>query len=392
MKRINVLDALRGFALLGILLVNINFFNESLMTINYGGLPVEGWLNKTIDTLTVLFVNGKFMLLFAFLFGYGAVILYRNAEAAGKKFTWMFVKRMLALLLFGILHAVFLWYGDILSIYAIVGLIFLMFVKRRPKTLLTLSIVFSLLIPVIMSAAMLLGNQAGTEGMEDLYAIDPMELQLFQQQDQQLYGAGTYMEMTMKRIVEYQSSFFNMVLFLPQILGTFLLGAYFGKRKLLEDIQSKKTFMVKLGWIGGIAGLALTVPRFFMDSSNSLLDIFSIFIGAPLLMLSYVACFSLLYTRHPKWLHLFSYPGKMAFTMYILQSILCGFIFYSYGLGLFGTMTLWQTMATAFLLFGLQIVISAIWLKRFRTGPLEYVWRVMYKGKNGARRSFQREG
>ncbi|QTD43106.1 DUF418 domain-containing protein [Sporosarcina sp. Te-1] len=391
MKRINVLDALRGFALLGILLVNINFFNESLLAINYGGLPVEGWLNKTIDTLTVLFVNGKFMLLFAFLFGYGAIILFRNAEAAGKKFTWMFVKRMLALLLFGILHAVFLWYGDILAIYALVGLVFVMFVKRRPKTLLTMSIVFSLLIPVLMSAAMLLGNQAGTEGMEDLYAVDPMELQMFQQQDQQIYGAGNYMEITMKRIGEYISSFFNMILFLPQILGTFLLGAYFGKRKLLEDIPSKKQFMVRLGWIGGIVGLALTVPRILLDSSNSLLDIFSIFIGAPLLMLAYVACFTLLYARRPKWLHLFSYPGKMAFSMYILQSIFCSLIFYSYGLGLFGTMTLWQTMATAFLLFGLQIVISALWLRRFRTGPLEYVWRLMYKGREGASKSFQRK-
>ncbi|GKV56413.1 hypothetical protein NCCP2222_23600 [Sporosarcina sp. NCCP-2222] len=391
MKRINVLDALRGFALLGILLVNIRFFNESQLAISYGGLPVEGWLNKTIETLSTLLVDGKFMLLFSFFFGYGAVILHRNAEAAGKKFTWMFVKRMLALLIFGILHVVFLWYGDILAIYALVGLVFILFVKRSPKTLLTLSSVFSLLIPVLMSVAMLLGNLAGTEGMDDLYTIDPMEIQMFQQKDQQIYGEGTYMDITRKRIGDYQMSFFNMVLFFPQILGTFLLGAYFGKRKLLEDIPSKKQFMVRLGWIGAVAGFALTVPRILLDSSNNLLDIFSIFIGAPLQMLAYVACFSLLYNRHPKWLQLFSYPGKMAFSMYILQSVLCGFIFYSYGLGLFGTMGLWQTTAIAFLLFGLQIAISALWLRRFRTGPLEYVWRVLYKGRVGARMNFQRE-
>ncbi|MCG3089760.1 DUF418 domain-containing protein [Sporosarcina cyprini] len=390
MKRINVLDALRGFALLGILIVNINFFNESLFAISLGGLPVEGWLNKAIQYLSTLFVEGKFMLLFSFLFGYGAIILYRNAETAGKKFTWMFVKRMLALLLFGILHGVFLWYGDILTTYAIVGLLFVLFVRRRPKTLLTLSMVFTLFIPFIMSAFMLFGSLSGAENMDDMYAVDPLQIQQYQQQDQRIYGEGSYGEITKKRIGDYIASFFNMVLFMPQVLGTFLFGAYFGKRKLLEDIPSKKRFLVRLGFIGGIAGLALTVPRILWESSNSLLDIFSVFIGAPLLMLSYVACFSLWYTSSPKWLHMFSYPGRLAFTMYILQSVLCGFIFYSYGFGLFGTMEVWQTTAIAFLLFGLQIAISALWLRRFRTGPLEYVWRVLYKGRAGANRSFQR--
>ena len=104
MKRIEVLDGLRGFALLGILLVNINFFNESLMAISFGGLPVEGSWNQVIKSVSTLFVEGKFLLLFSFLFGYGAVILYSNAEAAGRKFAPIFVRRMLALLFFGVLH------------------------------------------------------------------------------------------------------------------------------------------------------------------------------------------------------------------------------------------------------------------------------------------------
>ncbi|BAQ08606.1 hypothetical membrane protein [Bacillus sp. OxB-1] len=386
MKRIEVLDGLRGFALLGILIVNINFFNESLMAISLGGLPVAGGVNDTIKTISALFVEGKFLSLFSFLFGYGAVILYSNAEANGRKFTPMFIRRMLALLFFGVLHGIFIWHGDILTSYALMGLFLLPFMRRSPKTTLIWSIALTLLIPVIMALFMVVGSLTEVENTKNMYTIDPSQIMAFQQEDQRIYGEGTYMEMTVKRMNDYISSLLNMILFFPQILGIFLLGAYFAKRKLFEDMYSKKDTFVKLGWIGGIAGIASTIPRMLVDSSNSLLDIGSVFIGAPLLMLSYVSIFSIVFMKRPKYLHFFTYPGKMAFSMYILQSVICSLVFYSYGLGLFGKLTLWQTTAIALLIFGLQSVIGKIWLHRFRTGPLEYVWRILYKGKHALRR------
>lgn len=385
MKRIEVLDGLRGFALLGILLVNINFFNESLMAISLGGLPVEGWWNEILKAASTLFVEGKFLLLFSFLFGYGAVILFWNTEAAGRKFAPLFVRRMLALLVFGILHGVFIWYGDILTSYALVGLLLLPFLRRKSKTILIWSIILTLLIPALMSAFMILGSLTGVERMEELYSVDPSQIQSFQKEDEQIYGTGTYMEITVKRIQDYQSSLLNMLIFFPQILGIFLLGVYFAKRKWLEDIHRNRHFIVKLGWIGGIAGSAFTIPRVVSESSNTLLDLGSVFIGAPLLMLSFVAFFSLLFTYHPQYLQLFTYPGRMAFSMYILQSVLCSLIFYSYGLGLFGKLTLWQTTAIAIALFGFQALISNIWLRHFRTGPLEYTWRRLYRGNRSSR-------
>lgn len=381
MKRIEVLDGLRGFALLGILIVNINFFNESLMAISLGGLPVEGSLNETIKTVSALFVEGKFILLFSFLFGYGAIILYSNAEVAKRKFTPMFIRRMLALLFFGVLHGIFIWHGDVLTSYALMGLLLLLFIRRSPKTTLIWSIVFTLFIPLIMTLFMIVGSLSGGGNIENMYTIDPSQIIAFQQADQQIYGEGMYMEMTAKRINDYIASLLNMILFFPQILGTFLLGAYFAKRKFFEDIYSKKSTFVKLGWVGGFAGIAFTIPRILSDSSNTLLDVGSVFIGAPLLMLSYVSIFSIVFMKYPKSLHFFTYPGKMAFSMYILQSIMCSLVFYSYGLGLFGKLTLWQTTATAFMLFGLQMLLSAFWLRHFKTGPLEYTWRILYRGK-----------
>jgi len=138
---------------------------------------------------------------------------------------------------------------------------------------------------------MIVGSLSGVESTEDMYSVDASQIYTFQQKDQEIYWNGTYMEITAKRTRDYISSFFNMIIFYPQILGTFLLGAYFAKRKWLEDIHRNRHFFVKLGWIGAITGIALTIPRVVMDSSNTLLDIGSVFIGAPLLMLSYVSFF-----------------------------------------------------------------------------------------------------
>ncbi len=378
MKRIEVIDALRGFALLGILLVNIGFFNQSLQAISLGGVPVEGWLNHILDKLLQLFVNGKFILLFSFLFGYGAIILLTKATIAHQRFGSIFTKRMLALLFFGLLHGIFIWYGDILTSYAIIGLVFLLFIKRSTKTMLVSSILFTLLIPVLMSIFMMIGAVSGAEE----FPFDPStEIQRAQEQDQQIYGEGAMLDILAKRILDYQMGFFNMILFFPQILGTFLLGAYCGKKCFFENIHLKKRFLIKFGIMSGSVGIALEIPMLFSNSTTSMAAILSVFIGAPLLMLSYVSFFTLLFQKYGKQLRFFTYPGRLAFSMYILQSILCSFVFYSYGLGLFGKMELWQTTLTAILLFILQIGFSFIWLKYFKIGPLEYVWRLLYRGR-----------
>ena len=96
-----------------------------------------------------------------------------------------------------------------------------------------------------MTAFMIIGSVSGAESMEDMYSVDASQIHSFQQEDQQIYGKGTYMEITAKRIGDYISSFFNMILFFPQILGTFLLGAYFAKRKWLEDIHHNRQFSRK---------------------------------------------------------------------------------------------------------------------------------------------------
>lgn len=390
MKRIGVLDGLRGLALLGILLVNVNFFNQSLMSISMGGLPVEGGLNKVIEWLSNLLVETKFMLLFSFLFGYGAVLLHQRTLAENKRFGPLFVRRMLALLLFGILHGTLIWYGDILTTYALVGLLLLPFIKRRPKTMLIWSISLTLLVPLLMTATGMLAAGNGESGPGIGYSA-PSEISQailqYQESDRQIYGHGSLSEMLNKRIADYHSSFFNMILFFPQILGTFLLGSYFAKKGLLDRISGPRTFLLRLGSLGGLLGLLLEAPMLLFPAGNTYFEMIGMFIGAPFLMLSYVSWFALAYRRWENGLSFLSNPGRIGFSMYILQSVLCSFVFYSYGLGLFGSLELWQTTAVALLIYVFQIGLSTWWLRRFRTGPLEYIWRLLYRGKPRARAS-----
>ncbi|MER2006562.1 MAG: DUF418 domain-containing protein [Psychrobacillus sp.] len=379
MKRIEVIDALRGFALLGILLVNINFFNESLQAISLGGVPLEGRLNKTIDFFTALLVEGKFMLLFSFLFGYGASILYMKSTTKNIKFMPLYFKRMLALLFFGLLHGLLLWYGDILTTYAIAGTLLFLFLKRKLKTILIWSIVLLSLVPILLGISTWLGSGTG-----DYSSVDySEEIRFSQEMDMQIYGKGSFTEIATKRSMDFVMSFFNMILFIPQILGIFLLGAYFGKRKLLEKIQDKNRSYLILGVLATVSGLILELPMLLSISSNLMLEMIGVFIAGPLLMLGYVSFFYLAFVKYKKFLSFFSYMGRLGFSMYILQSGLCSLIFYSYGLGLFGEMKLWQTTMIAISIYLFQLFLSYLWINyfKFQTGPLEYLWRLFYRGR-----------
>ncbi len=379
MQRIEVIDALRGFALLGILLVNIHFFNESLQAISLGGVPIEGKLNESIDFFTALLVEGKFMLLFSFLFGYGATILYMKSTTQGIKFTPLYLKRMFALFIFGLIHGLLLWYGDILTTYAIVGIVLLFFLKRKSKTILIWSLVLLSIVPL------LLGISTGlTSGTGDYSSMDfSEEIKLSQEIDKQIYAEGTFSEIVAKRSMDFVMSFFNMILFFPQILGIFLLGVFFGKKSILENLHEKKHSFLVIGLIATLSGVILELPMLLANSSNLMLEMIGVFIAGPLLMLGYLCFFCLAFLKYKEQLLFFSYIGKLGFSMYILQSVICSLLFYSYGLGLFGEIQLWQTTIIAISIYIFQFLLSYLWIKhlKFQSGPLEFIWRLFYRGK-----------
>lgn len=377
-SRIELIDSLRGFALLGIFLVNISFFTTSLQTISYGVDLWSGWYNELVLLLRGIVIDGKFVLIFSFLFGFGMVLMRESAQAKGRRFNRLYTRRQTALLLIGLLHGIFVWYGDILTHYALMGFLLMLFQRCKPRTLLIWSLSLLLIVPILVTVASLLSDSA-SQVVNPVSQADTHQIGVYyQERDAAIYGAGTMTQIIIQRVNDYIGSIFNMLLFYPQILGMFLMGAYFCKRRILHDVQENRKGIIRLLIIGGGIGLVLQLVLSLVKGLPFWGEAAALFVGAPLLALAYIGLFALLY-QNKLWkraLHWFSYPGKMAFTNYLLQSVLCGLIFYSYGLGWYGTIEpIWQ-MLIVVVIFALQAVFSRVWLKWFPIGPLEYVWRL----------------
>lgn len=378
-SRIELIDSLRGFALLGIILVNVTFFTTSLQTISYGVDLWSGWYNELAMLLRGIVINGKFVLIFSFLFGFGMVLLQESSQAKGRSFKRIYFRRLTALLLFGLLHGIFIWYGDILTHYALMGFLLMLFQRCKPRTMLIWSLILLLIVPVLVTGASLLSSTAG-QALEPMSQADARQIGVYyQERDAAIYGEGTVAQMTIQRVNDFIGSIFNMLLFYPQILGMFLMGAYFCKRRFLHKIQENRKGILRLVLIGGSVGLVLQLVISLTKKGLPFWgEAAALFVGAPLLALAYIGTFALLY-QHKLWkkvLHWFSYPGKMAFTNYLLQSVLCGLIFYSYGLGWYGKIEPVLQMLIAVGIFALQAVFSRVWFNWLPIGPLEYVWRL----------------
>lgn len=387
-KRISLIDSLRGFALLGILLVNIHFFNTSLQTISLGVELWDGTANKLVEMLQTVFINGKFILIFSFLFGLGMILLQESSRARGVRFVPLYIRRLSALLIVGLLHGVIIWYGDVLTHYSILGLLLLLFARCKSRTILVWAVLLLLLLPVLI-----LGISFISPADSSFTAMSPEEIYqtglFFQERDTMIYGQGTYTQITVQRLNDFIASVFNMLMFYPQILGMFLLGAYFGKRKLLHNIRENRSAFVKLMAIGAPIGLGLQLIMLIPANLPLWSEALILFVGAPLLALAYISLFALLYEREggKRLLHAFSYPGKMAFTNYLCQSILCGFMFYGYGLGWFGRVEPVGLLVLGIGIFVVQMLCSKMWLRRFSIGPLEYAWRAFTYWRRPVQRS-----
>ncbi|GAB6926544.1 DUF418 domain-containing protein [Paenibacillus sp. JCM 10914] len=382
--RITMIDSLRGFALFGIFLVNISFFTTSLQTISFGAELWSGWHNELLMLLRGVLIDGKFILIFSFLFGFGMVLLQESSLAKGRSFTRIYVRRLTALLLIGLVHGILIWFGDILIHYAILGLLLLLFQRCKPLTLLIWSIILLLLVPVLFAGFSLLGP-SGSNAYEALSKEDVHQMGVFyQERDAAIYGEGTIGQIIVQRLNDFISSLFNMLVFYPQILGMFLLGAYFCKQRMLHEVQKNRKRLVSLVLLGGSVGLALQLVMSLSDGLPSWAEAVTLFVGAPLLTIAYIGGFALLY-YNKSWhrvMYWLCYPGKMAFTNYLLQSILCGLLFYSYGLGWYGTIEPLGQALIVFVIFAMQVMFSRLWLKRLPIGPFEYCWRLFtYWGK-----------
>ncbi len=368
-------------------------------------LPRLGWAESTelADRLAGLVIRllaeGKFYPLFSFLFGFGLAIQMKRAEARGAPFAHLYRRRLVLLLGIGLTHAVLLWYGDILVTYAVLGFLLLAFRHRRPKTLLIWAAVCWLL-PVVMdglvftamrgSMPTVVGNLIQRIAMagsaEDATAVA---------RSIQIYGHGTFVQILGQRLRDLAALYLIGLFSIPTIFAMFLLGVWAGRRGIFSDLAGSRPLFKKIAlWglvIGGIGNLGYVLAR---DLSGG--GVWADFIGeaahaltAPVLMFGYVATIALLMTV-PSWqrrLTPLAAVGRMALTNYLLQSLICTTIVYSYGLSLYGRIGLAQGVGLAAVIYAAQVVWSNWWMHRFPYGPVEWLWRAMTYGRQPLRPS-----
>ena len=390
-ERVVALDVLRGFALFGIVLINLTAFKAP------GGPPALGFEGAFGDRLVlwglVTLVESKFFTLFSLLFGVGFGVQLVRAEAKGAALGARFFRRLLILGLFGVLHVVLLWEGDILLLYALLGGVLFWFRKTPPRAL--LGWVLGLLaVPIVFFSLALGGSLVARDlpgSAAQVRALDNNFIQAIDQaraEEVRIYRTGSYADILSRRLSNYAVTFTLLVTRVPTVLAMFLLGLYVGKAGVLQNIDASLPLLKRVRFWGLGLGLPMSVlvtagyvqlPGF----SGVIALLFNQALAGPILVLGYAATLVLL-TRSPswrRWLAPLTATGRMALTNYLAQSLVLTLLFYSYGFGLAGRVTPSMGVAIAAGIYLIQTLLSVLWLRYFRFGPLEWLWRSLTYGR-----------
>ena len=384
-RRIVVVDVLRGFAVLGILLVNMLSFSGYFYTPTHQMAGVH-----RLATLLIKFVaQAKFYTLFSFLFGWGMAIQMRRAAGRGRPFGPLYVRRLTILLLIGLLHALLIWEGDILVNYAVLGLALLFFRKRSHKTILFAAVV-SILIPVLLSTP----GPAAAFREWHTGLVAPLRRHMMEGHQANVYVDGSYLEATIHRARAAAFSYSSFIYSAPHIFGMFLLGLYAGRRRIFHDVDTHLPLFRCLMWVGLIVGLVFNAvwltagdnPDVFPRAYQELATRGARTVAGSALCLFYISGIVLLTRRGSwmEWLSPLAWVGRTALSNYLLQSIVCTLLFYGYGVGLYGRLGPAITMVLSLILFRAQISLSGWWLERYRFGPAEWLWRSLTYGQGRA--------
>jgi uncharacterized protein len=383
-ERIELLDVLRGLAVCGILIGNMQWFS------GYGMMPPEltaslPYYDHITRFIVHFLIEGKFYSIFSFLFGFGFALQIARAESRDDTKSSVFKRRLFWLLVIGLFHAYLLWAGDILSIYALMGFLLLLFRKKSNESLLKWA--FWLIIVPIVTYILIYGLFVAF--------VPPDALAGFRAaQNEMWYGnlrtvtESSYVEIVSSFNLQYVAGrYAGLVLQmrLPKILAMFLLGMYFYRRRVFQDPESNRSFIhnvmiygLGLGLIGNIAMAWLAGSEAaFPPSLAGVAGVIGYAFGVPALALGIVALVATLFRRAGwrKFLAILAPAGRMALTNYLLQTVVCVTIFYGYGFGRFGKYGALRCTVIALVIFAFQIAFSKLWLTYYAYGPMEWVWR-----------------
>lgn len=389
-ERITLLDAIRAFALLGILLMNIEGMAGPLFASFTGLDPALSGADRIADALIYILVQGKFYTLFSLLFGMGFAVMSTRAEARGQPFAGVYWRRSLVLLGIGAIHGLLIWSGDILLMYALLSFFLLAFRNVSVRWLPWLaglaylaSSGMMLLLGMLGSLMQLEPNAAAQWNQEMAKAGAEMNAMLEAQRH--AYGAGTYLDAVVQRARDVGFMLSNLLFIGPTVFGMFLFGTWFVKRGAIANPQAFPRLFGLLRWGALPLGLVLMLVSFRIEPTSRFdtidLHTASAFvtssIGSVLMAFGYLGWIvkGMQSAGGAPLLHWLAPAGRMALTNYLLQSIVCTLIFNGYGLGYLDQLPRAWQVPFVFGVFLIQVLYSRWWLSRFRFGPAEWVWR-----------------
>lgn len=384
-----ILDVLRGFALLGIALANFPEFSL------YSFLPGEtaeamptAAIDRIVHYLQYFFIDGKFYTIFSLLFGVGFSIIIANAMKRGADGFRIFYRRMCILLLIGFLHLMFLWSGDILMLYALLGMLLPLFRNAPDRTLLVWA--FALLaIPVAVDFTVEFSDVCPAASVVELqqyycarYGITDANF-AYWLRDAENYGK-TFEFLIQGALVRVQEFIDGNRYF--KVLGLFLLGFYIGRNRFYAGMENRKPLLKRIAGYGFGFGLPLSLLYAWsgMNGRPWGLGVHALFYTVSVFPLgfAYVAGICLCFLRHSDWgiFKFFATPGQMALTNYIGQSLWGMLLFYGIGFGFGAGIGLVYVILIAAGVYLFQALFSRLWLHFFRFGPLEWIWRMLTYG------------
>jgi uncharacterized protein len=400
-ERITAMDAARGLAILGIFFVNIEAFATPF------GAFVE-WLPDTSSLLALVsyyfvqvFCVGKFYPLFSMLFGMGLVLQRERARSSGRPFVPLYLRRLAVLMLIGLAHGLLLWWGDILFLYSLCGLVLLVLSAAGARTLLIIAIVFAVLAAVFGLGCGTVGAlfeqpveaaapaedaadpsppfQRLIEGFQT-GAITAPQSPLWMEVETEAYREGPWLQAFLFRAMTWAFVVVFSIFGLGwTIVAMFFLGAALMKYGVFDPSRRR---LLRL-FVGlGLAALPLAIlgaaaPQWFSRGPALIVRSFVQPVAGPLMALGYLGAITLLVdrARNGPLLGSLSSVGRTALTNYLLQTVLATFLMYHWGLGLFGTLTRPERVGLVVAIYVVQLVLSTLWLRRMRMGPVEWLWR-----------------
>jgi len=378
-ERLHLIDTLRAIALFGVITMNMTGMVAALVSNDI--FPKATTLDVGLATFDLVVLQGKARSCFALLFGVGFGILMTRAASRGQPFVSFYLTRMSVLLAIGLINLAFLFWGDILILYALLGMFLLVFRNSGDQLVLRLGLALVLLPPIV---AGLLEAVSGAP-LPNLAGLGPDAPDKAFAAMVPMYRSNSYMDFVQANLQLYASHYTTdtsyTVLYNLSVLGLFLLGMWVARNGVLADVERWRPFLRKVVWLCLPLGMVLSIVhatrRMGVEAEGAAYGLVTAaYAGLAITAFGYIAGLALLLSRRGALIHRALSPmGRMALTGYLASNAVGAFVWYGWGLGQLGAWNFAAINLLAFFTFAALCLFSGLWLGRFRFGPAEWVWR-----------------